>query len=67
MLHIIKPPFVLNHLPGIPLGHTSYLISLYTNPPTQGPATHSQSAINRMYIPYTIINHQYNIIWELKL
>ena len=57
MLHIIKPLFILNHLPGIPLGHTSNLISLYTNPPTQGPATHPQSAINRIYIPYTIINH----------
>ena len=34
MLHIIKPPFISNHLPGRPHGHTSILISLYTNPPS---------------------------------
>ena len=30
----LKPPFILSHLFGITLGHTSNLISLYTNPPT---------------------------------
>ena len=51
MLHIIKPPsFILSHLPGIPLGHTSNLISLLLIHPHK--ATHPQSAINHIYPIY---------------
>ena len=74
MLHIIKPPFILSHLLGIPLGHTYNLISLYTNPPTQGPITHPQSAINCIYPIYYYackdfthgLLHRYRMFWNAK-
>ena len=59
MLHIIKLSFILNHLPGIPLGHTSNLISLYTNPPTHKGLPLILKVQSTVYIsPYTIINHK---------
>ena len=58
MLQIIKPPFILNHLSGISLGHTSNLISLYTNLPTHKglPVIFKVQSTNTY--PHTIIKHK---------